>query len=90
MNGLLTKNMFLKDFQHGSNALADLMTFRGFALRPQHGKVEKAAQLLSNGDRSDGHALRPPMPQAPPPVTAQDAVEAVMLKNQIFNVEVPL
>jgi len=45
---------------------------------------------LSDGDRNDSDALQPPTPQAPPPMTAQDAVETVMLKNQIFNVEVPL
>jgi len=41
VNGLLAKNTFLKDLQHGSNALANLTTFGGFVLR--HGKAEKAA-----------------------------------------------
>ncbi len=90
VSGLLTKNTFLKDLQHGSNALVDLTTFGGFTLRPQHGKAEKATQLLSDGNRSDGDVLRPPTPQAPPPMTAQDVLEVVMLKNWIFNVEVPL
>jgi len=43
VNGLLAKNTFLKDLQHGSNALANLVAFGGFALRPQHEKAEKAA-----------------------------------------------
>ncbi len=44
---------------------------------------------MNNGSHGDGDAPRPPTLQAPPPVIAQDVVEAVMLKNQIFNVEVP-
>jgi len=45
---------------------------------------------LSDGSRGDSDALQPPTPQAPPLVIAQDMVETIMLKNQIFNVEVPL
>ncbi|CAM6023227.1 unnamed protein product [Sphagnum balticum] len=66
---------------HGSNALANSMAFGGFALQSQHGKAEKAVQLLSEGDRNDGDAPQPPMPQAPPPMTTQDAMEATALKN---------
>ncbi len=69
--------------------LIDLVAFGGFALRPQHEKVEKATQLLSDGNCSDGDAPQPPMLQAPPPAIAQDAVEAAVLKNRIPNVEVP-
>ncbi len=45
---------------------------------------------MNDGGRGDGDAPQPPTPQAPPPMTAQDVVESVMLKNQIFNVKVPL
>lgn len=89
-SGLSIKNLFMKDLKHGSNALGDSATFGGFVLHPQHGKVEKATQLLSNGGRSNGDVLRPPTPQALPPTTAQDMVEMAMLKNRIPNVEVPL
>jgi len=44
---------------------------------------------LSDGNCSDGDALQPPMLQDPPPMTTQDAMEMVMLKNPNFNVEVP-
>jgi len=61
-SSLSAKSSFLKDLQHGSNALADLTTFGGFVLRLWHRKVEKATQLLRDGGRNDGDAQRPPMP----------------------------
>jgi hypothetical protein len=61
-SGLLAKNSSLKDLQHKNNALADSTAFRGFALRPQHGKAKKITQLLNNGGHSDGDVPRPPKP----------------------------
>ncbi len=75
-SGLSIKNSSLKDLKHGSNALGDSMAFGSFMLHAQHGKAEKAAQLLSNGD-----VFQPPTRQALPPMTTQDVVEATVLKN---------
>ncbi len=88
-SGLSAKISSLKDLPHRNNAPVDSTAFGGFVLRLQHGKAEKAAQLLSDGDHSDGDVPQPPTLQAPPLATAQDAVEVAIQKNRIPNVEIP-